>query len=467
MGGFAVRAAIALGINMRNDSSRTPDTSKEIRYRVWWSLYYLEHQLSLLTGRPSSIRDQTCTTPLPIPVEEEHFQSQHAVNLLGSEMQKNARYPGLVYRSPTNLASTPSSSDRSRSASKPTRASRSPSTTQLMDFEWAKNVPPSTSLYFLHDIQLTKIAQSILDRLYTPEAIATTWSKIQSTILELDQQISEWHSHLPGVFDFKRKQRDQTFAQERMRLGFFYYRARILIHRPCLCRMDRKIPSQSAKSREINGAAAAACIDAARDMLQLLPDEPNAVGLNSVGPWWCALHCLMQSTVVLLLELSFRADHMPEEAENIFEATKKAVRWMHGLGEESYSARRAWALVNEMFRAAAPKIGRTVSNLPEQPPGPLNEPPFYSNPGSSYFPTYSAATSGPMQTALQSGDNFTLPQQDMEHLSAYTGYDEYGAFPGAERPMTYPVTSVEMEFMSDAYHDPQQSDYSEQYYSGG
>lgn len=459
-----MRAAIALGINMRNDSVRTPDASKEIRYRVWWSLYALEHQLSMLTGRPTSFHDEACTTPLPIPMEEDTFQSQHALNLLGGEMQKNARYPGILYRAP-NTGSNTSTSDRSRSTSKPTSAPRSPSTPQYADIEWAKNVNPSQSLYFLHYIQLTKIAQSVLTRLYTPAAMQTSWSQIQSVISELDQKVAGWHSNLPSIFSFKRKQRDQNFVQQRMCLGFSYYGTRIIINRPCLCRLDRKMPGQSNKSRDFNRASAAACVESAREMLQMLPDEPNAIGLNRIGPWWCILHYLMQTTIVLLLELSIRSHHMPEEAEGIFEAAQKAVRWLHKLGDESYSARRAWALCNKMLREVSPKIGREVNNLPEQPPGPLNEP-CYSNSWTS-LSDHSATINAPdlMQTGLQSGENFSVSQQDLAYTTVFAGYDEDGSYSGSERLMSLFPTSAELEFMSDAYHEPPQQDgYNEQQY---
>ncbi len=422
-----------------------------------------------MSGRPTSIPDEACTTPLPIPMEEDTFQSQHAQNLLGGDMQRNARYPGLLYRPPHNSGSATSPSDRSRSTSKPTSASRSPSAPQNVDFEWAKNVPPSSSLYFLHHVQMTKIAQLVLNRLYTPEAMQTTWSSIQSVISELDQKVADWHSNLPSIFNFKRKQRDQTFAQQRMCLGFFHYGTRIIINRPCLCRLDRKMPSQSGKSRDFNRASAVTCIDSAREMLQMLPDEPNAVGLNRIGPWWCILHHLMQATVVLMLELSFRSYHMPEEAEDIFDSAKKAIRWLHNLGDESYSARRAWTLCNQMLRETAPKIGREVDYLPEEAPGPLHEP-AYSNPRTSLSDQSLGMGGAPLltQTALQSGDNFTVSQQDLANMTAFAGYDEYASHSGSERPMSFFPTSAEMEFMNDAYHDPPQQDgYTEQPYSGG
>ena len=462
-----MRAALALGINMRNDSSRTPDTSKEIRYRVWWSLYALEHQLGVMTGRPTCFSDEACTTPLPVPLEEDAFQSQHALHLLGGDMQRNARYPGWLHRSPNHFGSATSSSDRSRSTSKPSSASRSPPTPQQVDVDWAKNVPASPSLYFLHYIQLNKLSQLILSRLYTPSAMQTSWSHIQSVISELDLRVVDWHNNLPSILDFKRKQRDQNFIQPRMCLGFMFYGTRITVHRPCLCRLDRKMPGQSAKSRDFNRVSATTCIDSAREMLQMLPDEPNAVGLNRIGPWWCILHHLMQATVVLLMELSFRSHHIPVEAEDIFDVAKKAVRWLHDLGDESCSARRAWAMCNKMLREAAPKIGREVEHLPDEAPGPLNEP-AYSNPQTSVS-DHSPATNDPtlMQTALHSGDIFTATPSDLANMTAFAGYDAYLPYSG-EWPMSFFPTSAEMEFMNDAYHDPpQQSDYADHLYSSG
>ena len=113
--GIAVRAATGLGLNMRNESPITSDALKEIRYRVWWSLYVLEHQLGNMTGRQTSISDETCTSPLPAPVDEDQFQTEEGIILLGMEMQKGGRNPSQCPLS-SSIIATPSS-DRSRSAS--------------------------------------------------------------------------------------------------------------------------------------------------------------------------------------------------------------------------------------------------------------------------------------------------------------------------------------------------------------
>lgn len=177
----------------------------------------------------------------------------------------------------------------------------------------------------------------------------------------------------------------------------------------------------------------------------------------------------MQATVVILLELSLRAHHMPQEAENLFDVAKKAVRWLHGLGQESYSARRAWTLCNTMLREAAPKIGREVKDLPEQAPGPLSEPQPDNRQTSSsgYSPATMDNSAMSLQTALQSGANFSVPHQDLANIAIFSGYDEHSTYSTADAQLPFFSTS-EMDFMTDAYQDPfQPYDNTEQQYGGG
>ena len=56
--GLAIRHAMALGLHVRSQAKDLTDVNKEIRYRIWWSLYSLEQLLSALTGRPSCVRDR-------------------------------------------------------------------------------------------------------------------------------------------------------------------------------------------------------------------------------------------------------------------------------------------------------------------------------------------------------------------------------------------------------------------------
>jgi Fungal specific transcription factor domain len=450
MAGIAIRWATALGLNMRNDSVKLKDSLKEIRYRVWWALYTLEHRLCSMTGRVNCILDDHCTTPLPVPLDEDKFESEEGSSLLSKEQQKTNRAPFLNSHSPSVISS--SSDSRSRSATKASGAteSRSPSSiTQSTTLDFAKDISANSSLYFLHIVQLTRLTQGVFHKMYNPAAVIGTWSDVQETIRQLNDQLDVWYRHLPPMLDFRRKQRDRDFYEFRLSLGFFYYGARIMVNRPCLCRLDRKIPNQSSKSLDLNHQAATTCVDAARDLLALIPDQPNAVGLMRVGPWWSVLHWLVQATIVLLLEISFRAHHMPEEAEAILDASKKGVRWLHALGADNRSARRAWGLCNTLLHGAAGKIGRDVSDMPERAPGraPSEDIPGY---GQAHSGLQNYSVSAPRSSTMMAGSYAAV-----SHLDQLMRYDEYFPYDQITVDCMNMPSDAEMEFMNNVYHEGQ------------
>jgi hypothetical protein len=460
LSGYAIREAGALGLNMRNDSNDLKDSLKEIRYRLWWALYTLEHRLCNMTGRVNCIMDDHCTTPLPVPLEEEQFETEEGQKLLSKVRQQGDRAPSSNSHTPS-VGSTPST-ERSRSQTKVD--SRSPSTpnTQGGHLDWAKDVQPNGSLYFLHLVQLTRVTQSIFHNLYNPASVKGTWSETQAKVKDLDERLEHWYSKLPPAFAFRRKQRERGSYEHRLYLGFFFYSTKMTIHRPCLCRLDRKIPGQSNKSLEFNRNSAAACVEAAMEMLQLIPNEPNAVGLIRVGPWWNILHWLVQATTVLMLEISFRANHMPEEAEAILESCKKGIRWLHALAEDNPSAGRAWSMCNALFMEAVKKIGRDVGDLPQNPPGK----PIAATQDAS-MSDFSGVT-GPLPSNLYATAPVSAPlyttMPDVMSSHAFAAfdpmmhYDQY--FPPdmmmSENSLPFQQpTDAEIEFMSNAYHDDQ------------
>ncbi len=360
LSGIAIRYGVTLGLNLRNENKKMLDASKEIRYRVWWSLCSTERALAVMTGRPTSINGSDCTVPLPVPTEEEAFSNGVGGKLYGDTYQRVRRFSSQKSRSPDNSISTPSSHS---SGVKSTPSSSTSPPSQHSSFDCFKSVAPNNALYFVHYTQLSILTHEVLHHLYSPGTMSESWARVEYLIGIFDLKLERWRSNLPSLFDFGKKQRDQQFARQRMSLGFFYYSAKTLINRPCLCRIDRRIPNESSKSKDFNRAAATKCVHAAKVMLQLIPDEPNPVGLYKIAPWWCLLHYLMQAATVLMLELAIRADHMPFEAEEIVNCAKKVVRWLNKMSEESLAAHRAWTICHEMLHRVAAKVGRDAQDL--------------------------------------------------------------------------------------------------------
>ena len=316
----------------------------------------LERTLAVMTGRHTSFSETDCTAPPPLPLEEDSF--------LGNNAPSPRDFALLRRLSSQESGHTDGGVSSPFSASYSSKAKMSPadsvSPVSLPSSQERKQVVHAcNALYFGYHTKLSIVTNEVLNRIYRADAMSKSWADVQSTIATLNLKIEKWRAELPNVFDFTKKQRDQQFVRQRMSLGFSYYSILTIINRPCLCRIDRKIPDQSGKARDFNRDAAMKCVHAARDMLEMLPQEPNAVGLYKVAPWWCLVHYLMQAATVLMLELSFRSDHMPNEVEDIFNSAKKATDWLRGLSEEDEAARRAWSLCHDMLRKVAPKIGRS------------------------------------------------------------------------------------------------------------
>ena len=314
----------------------------------------LERVLAVMTGRPTSFSETDCTATAPLPVEEDSFLGNTTSSPLDIALLQ--RLSGQELRQTDVAMSTPSPSSHLSKLKISPAESISPSQ------ERKQVVTPSNALYFAYHTKLSTFSNEVLNRLYRADTMSKSWADVQSNIASLNLNIEKWRAELPSVFDFTKKQRDQLFVRQRMSLGFFYYSILTIINRPCLCRIDRKVPGQSGKAKNFNRETAMKCVHAARDMLEMLPQEPNGVGLYTVAPWWCLVHYLMQAATVLMLELSYRSEHMLNEVEEVFDSAKKATDWLRSLSEGDEAARRAWCLCDDMLRKVAPKVGKSPAD---------------------------------------------------------------------------------------------------------
>ncbi|KAL3473834.1 fungal-specific transcription factor domain-containing protein [Aspergillus californicus] len=333
--GVSVRSAIALGVNLRSESKETSNLSKEIRYRVWWSIYTLENTLSIMTGRPTSAPDKFSTTPLPIPFDEEQFREPVASRLLTDFAARTDYMQGLssqrrvspaIWDCPglNNAVLTP------ESLSSPI------------------DIAPSNSFYFFYFVDLTVIMRRAIDSLYSPGFARRPWLTISASIMDLVQETDEWLSRVPSVFQFRIEHPSTDFERQRWSLAFRFYSLRITLSRPSLCRSERqRSPNEaSALSQQ---RIARICVDSASELLDLLPDRPDAPWLVQVSPWWCVLHYLMQSITVLLIEMEFCVRFHVNGASHITSHLEKGLDWLHNLGSISIPARRAWEVCNSIY----------------------------------------------------------------------------------------------------------------------
>lgn len=126
----------------------------------------------------------------------------------------------------------------------------------------------------------------------------------------------------------------------------------MLITRPCLFLMDRRIPNESPESREFNKLFAATCIKSARAVIHLVVNEPDP---NNI-PWWCLLHYLRTAKSIIMLELVRKATDTPKHKAALFVEGKMILDWLNRFSKVNMSLRRYSVELADQLKKVAPRI---------------------------------------------------------------------------------------------------------------
>jgi hypothetical protein len=134
------------------------------------------------------------------------------------------------------------------------------------------------------------IMQKLLSALYSPRTAQYPWSYIQNTIPNLLQEFDDWkQGALPGQDLLQQFFPPPKGSRGSLMLRFYYFSTKILITRPCLCRLRRKTKEQSDASAVFDQQTAEVCVEAALGLAKLMPSSvPRSLYEN--GPWWSIVH---------------------------------------------------------------------------------------------------------------------------------------------------------------------------------
>ena len=330
--GTSLRFALAVGLHLRNDDPSASPKHKESLVRTWWSLHSIESQLCALIGRPCIIPNNECTVPLPqvLPVE------QSINNVL-----PRIRDPTGIRRE--NIA-----------LSEPSR----------LDISTRRVLETDMHVSFLRArVKLAVIMQKALSKLYLPRASMVPWQQTQKEITSLTREIDEWVAEaLPeglGPVDFIQEHRAQC---EPLLLRFHYHSARLVISRPSLCRLERRIKAHSDASATFDKNTAKTCIHAAQEITRLFPDQPDLMFIYQRSPWWCTVHYIVQAIAVFLLEMSSETG-TTQEGEELSKSIDKLVRWLWSMGPGNPVAKRAYEVVMDIIRTRVPRVRTEKSDI--------------------------------------------------------------------------------------------------------
>ncbi|KAJ5765997.1 uncharacterized protein N7511_003613 [Penicillium nucicola] len=340
---IAVRSAVTLGF-----SEVVSDTStNEVRNRLWRCLYNLEQILGHITDRTISISERLCSTPLPLPFEEEEFeQNSAALTLLRSPMIRHERIDQIMSSSRT----LPNADNNGHWRLRPP------------DDAWLKRIPANSGLYYLFYSDLTILLQAIIDNRHS----TATCAKKDSQIDDLQSQLQYWRRSLPPSLDFNQVEISSGVSHVRYKLSlaFQYHSTLITLGQSWLHRRGKdELSSMPLLSHEM----AMLTLDAAMRTLDIFPCEPSVARLYQMCPWWCVLHYLTQAANVVLRELSLSSVHMPDEELHLVWQAKKSIRWFHAMSVYSPGARRLWQICDSAFRKLASRKLYNTEDIPSTP----------------------------------------------------------------------------------------------------
>lgn len=333
MTGLGVRCAQALGLHLTNRTPNLTDSQRNLRLGIWFSMLSLERTIAVITGRPSMVQDLDCSMLLP---------------------DDGSVDPDKDLRSST-----------SSGMPDPWRPIKRTGSNHSFGQTW-RHIPTITTTmdptFFVQYAHLTSLAASVLTKLYSPQIRHVKWSELQSTILELDKQLSDWNDNLPASCRIDSARQGSERQADLIAIRMLFHSTRIIINRPCLCRLDRRIRSQSKDSNSININSASRCVASARCILALLPDQPDLSIIYQGSLWWMGFHHIKRAATVLILEITYLSEHTPAAGEDILVDAKKGINWLHAMGTSSSPAHSSWVTLSQLLLRAARKFGGDVSD---------------------------------------------------------------------------------------------------------
>ncbi|KAE8837832.1 hypothetical protein PTNB73_04160 [Pyrenophora teres f. teres] len=377
--GLSIRLALALGLHLRNEDPSLDDAKREPLVRAWWCLHSIECLVSSITGRPPVIANEDCTVS----------------------------HPQTMSRSPDQDSSASRQTSRIRTSYSPPQTNASSSTSE------SGRQGTGESHYFVAYIDLTLISQKVLLNLYSPRTAIQSWEHVQTKITQLLNELEEWSKSVlpPENLRTSTWSHRPDVNRERFLLKMYYWSTMILITRPCLCRIERRIASESGRSVNFNAKTAETCVYAAQQMVRLLPDQPDTGFIYSQGPWWDVVHNIMQTMAVLLLEMAYEGKHLAEEKPDIITCIKKMIRWLRAMQVNDPVAARAYDVVYKILNTCAPALREQVKELVADDQDQVPPPP----------PPHSAhrqnSTQRPQPDLWNASDDTELPQEASQSLA--------------------------------------------------
>ncbi|KAH3949739.1 hypothetical protein HBI24_125950 [Parastagonospora nodorum] len=284
--GTALRLALALGYHAHSQTSHTDPHRQSVVAQTWWSLHNLEGLLSSMTGRPSMVRSDEITTPLPSDVAERG--SRH----------EDQRMPFMSYADA--------------------------------------------------QVRIAVITQEVLSKLYTERRAARSWAQMHAIITSMMSELDEWA--IEAVQPQEQEPRPLTEQDvQQIMLRKLYCRTKMFITRPSLRRIERCSEADTEEFDSFDREAAEACIKTAQEFTSLLPRDLNLKSVYEQGPWWVLMHNIMQAFAILLIGISCRR-HFDASYDSSVASAKSLITWLQYMRDGNDTAKRAYQVAYDIVK---------------------------------------------------------------------------------------------------------------------
>jgi hypothetical protein len=336
--GLAIRNAICLGLHLKAADSALSPAQLEERARMWYSLYSLEVSMSELLGKPPSISLEYTAVPLELLKSTLDEESPGYSDALG----RGRLWLDFLHRR--------------RNVSQTMRGGQVP----WQNFQFIGYRAPRQHLFYR--VQLSIISNHIMAQLYMPSQ-SDSWAATQKKITRLDNQLLGWEKSLPEELDLQSHVAISTDPRAKIDVALYYHSIKMILFRPCLCRI--RILRESAASKEFNISTARSCVHEAGLLVDILPDDPTAHEAYQLLPWWALLHYLGQAIAVFILELCLNMEHFGGPASQLSPHIRKAMAYLWCLTTGSPSAYKAWRIFRQMLFVLSFRVeGLDTTDIP-------------------------------------------------------------------------------------------------------
>ncbi|KAF8537240.1 fungal-specific transcription factor domain-containing protein [Trichophaea hybrida] len=295
--GHAVRLSYGIGLHLHNVAQTLSALQKEMRIRVWYSVYYLETTISLTTGRPSALRE--CENSAPIPrTTDRNIQFDRAPDNYFSALMKLSIISAEV----------------------------------------------SSKLYSARSTNVKR-----------------NWVQVQQTMESLNKSLESWKSKLPAVLSFETDQFDKTFVSQRVDLSFRYYNILILIYRPCLCRFTGRVIESQEAQEFFQNSATICVQSAHSIIEIIVNGEEVVHHFRTLPWWCLLYYLVSAVAILMLemvYKISHKPDSEHAQSNTLFEVSCKTLQWLKDLSRTDLASQRAYSQLSKLMSYVATGLGK-------------------------------------------------------------------------------------------------------------